>query len=69
MSSKLYYEDDLQFHNNMLQNIVKARESRVISDYQLGKSLEAIDAIADLIKIKATKQAQLILNDTGENDE
>lgn len=65
----LYYEDDIQYHNQMLTVIGKSKAERVVPDYALSKSLEAVDAIAELIKVKAMKQAQQILNEKEDNDE
>jgi hypothetical protein len=67
--TSLYYEDDIQYHNQMLTTISECKTERVAPDYALSKSLETVDAIAELIKIKAMKQAQQILNEKGNDDE
>lgn len=64
----VYFEEDVQQHNAMLEAIIRAKDTRTVPDYQLTKSLDAVDAIAALISAKATKQANLILNKEDTNE-
>ena len=58
--SCMYFEDDVITHNRMLDTISKTMQQRTVADYSLGESIEAVKAVASLIKAKADKQREYV---------
>ena len=56
----LSFEDDVSFHNQLLQETAKTIDCKILNNYELEPSLKAVKAIASLIEAKATRQKQIL---------
>lgn len=56
----LSFEEDVMYHNQLLEKTSITIDKRIASTYDMESSMKAIKAIASLIETKANKQKSIL---------